>query len=882
MSIFCVTFRQSDVVIETVVLLTILHVTRDFMRPGLLLAALPIFLAATFCAAQETSPAEWKPDDAGFRSKVLPFLQTHCERCHGGKLAESDLRVDRDLTSDVLDPAGRSKWEEVVNVLNSHEMPPEDEKQPTPDEVAKIVDWVTSEMARGELLKRETVVVMRRLNRVEYRNTIRDLLGVDFDTAVFPEDPSACGFDNVGEALSLSPLHVELYFDAAQKILNEVFVTGEQPPSLKWRFQPESGNSDSNRVTYDGQRLIVNAGNNPVQDDQIIIHHNNWDKKFNVRDFRLPYKGKYIVRIRAASKLPTREDVVAGARAYLEQRIEKSSKENPREAEHHRQMFERDLNHFRNDRMYDYGPARIKLVQDLGGQPRVVAEFDVDATVDSPKVFEIPLDFTTESAGLTIEYDYSIPNILENFWMQTGEQFARPELSIDWMELEGPVYEQWPPEPKTRLTSAGRLAGREESQQAEAIIASLMRKAYRRPVTKQEIDEKLALYRAARQESPTPTDALKLPLTAILVSPYFLYLTEPVEQGSTRQTLSPHQLASRLSYFLWCSMPDDELSRLADTGEINQPDILKQQISRLLKDAKSRDFVTSFAGQWLGLREVGANPPAEDLFPQYDRHLEVSIIKESEEFFAHILGQKLSVMNFVKSDFVVINERLARFYDIPNVRGDHFRAVKVPTGINRGGVVTQASMLTITSNGTRTSPVKRGTWVMKNVLGIDPGLPVANAGEIAPKVPGIDKATVRQRLEIHRSLPQCARCHNKIDPLGLALENFNASGEWRDQEGFGYKGRIERDDPRIDASAALLDGTPINGVQGLQEALVAREDLFLTCLTRKLMTFALGRELALSDEQTIKAIVKDLREPGHDTLPNLIELIVLSEQFQTR
>jgi hypothetical protein len=328
-------------------------------------------------------------------------------------------------------------------------------------------------------------------------------------------------------------------------------------------------------------------------------------------------------------------------------------------------------------------------------------------------------------------------------------------------------------------------------------------------------------------------------------------------------------------------MPDQELSRLADAGKLRDPKTMTAQVDRMLADPKSEAFVRNFAGQWLGLREVGANPPAPDLYPQYDRHLETSITEESRAFFGEILKRDLSVLNFVGSDFVVINERLARFYGIPDVRGDEFRRVAVPDGVHRGGIVTQASMLTITSNGTRTSPVKRGTWVLKNVLGIDPGLPVANAGDIAPKVPGIDKATVRKRLEIHRTLPQCARCHSKIDPLGFALENFNAAGEWRDQEGFGYKGRIERNDPKIDAASKLPDGTEINGVDELRAVLRQREDLFLNCLASKLLTYALGRELGIADQPTVKAAVAATKKGGY-TLRSLIQFIATSEAFGSK
>ncbi|MBL6705389.1 MAG: DUF1592 domain-containing protein [Planctomycetaceae bacterium] len=345
--------------------------------------------------------------------------------------------------------------------------------------------------------------------------------------------------------------------------------------------------------------------------------------------------------------------------------------------------------------------------------------------------------------------------------------------------------------------------------------------------------------------------------------------------------LNQYELASRLSYFLWSTMPDDTLFELADSGRLTEPDVIAQQVDRMLSHERAAAFVDNFAGQWLSLREVGSNPPASDLYPRYDRHLEVSIVDESKAFFAEILNNDLDLMNFVKSDFVVINERLARYYGIPGVRGDHFRRVTVPIGVHRGGIVTQASILSVTSNGTRTSPVKRGTWVMKNLLGIDPGLPVANAGDIAPKVPGLDKATVRQRLEIHRSLPQCARCHSKIDPLGFALENFNAAGDWRDQEGFGYKGRIGQNDPVIDASAKMIDGTEFVGVEGLQKVLLQKEDLFLNCLVGKLFTYALGRELGVADRLHVNAAVDHLSSNDR-TMRTLIKYVATSEPFLSK
>ena len=764
-------------------------------------------------------------------------------------------------------------------MLNSHEMPPEGEPQPKPDEVARVVDWITEQMTQAELIRRDGVIVLRRLNRDEYRNTIRDLIGVDFDVSGFPQDPPSGGFDNNGKALTLSPLQTELYLEAARKILDRALVEGDRPPAIKWRFEPETGDSDSNRVKYDGNNAIVNGGRNPVKDGFKVLHHDSWDKHLNARDFKVKHEGEFIVRIRAAGRIPTREEVVEAARLKLAERRDKQTKENPKGEKYHVAQFETDLKHFESDRMYDYGPPRLKLVQTLGGQPKTIAELDVDATLKEPQVYEVRTRFSTESAGLTIEYAYAIPRVLENFWFQGHDEFARPEMHVDWFELEGPVFESWPPPSHQRILFDSPMSKSDERGYARDVLARFMRRAYRRSVSETEIDDKLKLFDLVHKEEPSFLQAIKTPLIAVMVSPHFLYLAESA--APTARRLSDHELAARLSYFLWSTMPDDELFRLAESGKLRDPKTLATQVSRLLADSKSDAFVRNFAGQWLGLREVGANPPAADLYPQYDRHLEVSIVDESRAFFAEILKNDLSVMNFVGSDFVVINERLARFYGIDNVRGDQFRKVPVPDGVHRGGVVTQASVLTITSNGTRTSPVKRGTWVMKNLLGTDPGLPVANAGDIAPKVPGIDKATVRKRLEIHRQLPQCARCHNKIDPLGFALENFNAAGEWRDQEGFGYKGRVNRDDPKIDASSKLPDGTEITGVDGLRTALRQKEDLFLKNLAGKLLTYALGRELGVADQPTIKAAVEHTKKNDY-SMRSMLQFIVTSEVFGTK
>ncbi len=856
---------------------------------------LPVLALA--CAARVSSAAEpaYAADTAGYTRVVQPFLQDHCVKCHGSEKQKGDLRLDT-LPNNFLDPATVGKWADVVDTINGHEMPPEKEPQPDGQRAGAFAEWITAELGRAEVAKRSTRVILRRMNRAEYDNTVRDLVGVSFSPAEkFPEDPPAGGFDNIGVALTVSPLHMELYYAAARQVLDRALFEGAQPAALKWRFEPEENTEGGDRYrvkrewpTAAGAKpvvnnILLNDGKNPTENGFTLIHHNSWDKSVGFRDFKLPVEGEYIIRFRAAGRVPKRAEVVAAARTILETRRDDEVAKNPTRKEGAQRQLESDLKHFETHRMYDYGAPRVKLVQDLGGTPRVLVEMDVEAPDSAPKIYEVRANFSKLNAGLSFEYAYSIPSVLENFWMQGKDTFARPVLLIDWIEIEGPIYPSWPPPSHRRVLPeiAGKSAEKDEKEYAREVLSRFMTRAYRRPLAAGELDPKLALFEKARAENVPYLDAIKRPLTAVLTSPHFLYLVEPEAPAAQLRKLNGYELASRLSYFLWSSMPDGELFRLAANGEILKPAVLGQQLTRMLADPKSEAFVKNFAGQWLGLRKVGANPPATNLYPEYDRHLETSIVRETESFFAELLRHDLDARNLIKSNFVTINERLARFYGIPGVKGDEFRRVPAPPESHRGGLVTQASIHSITSNGTRTSPVSRGVWVLKTLLGTDPGLPVANVGDIPPKVPGMDKATVRQRLQIHREQPACARCHDKIDPLGFALENFNACGEWRAQEGHGYQGRIEKNDPVIDGASKMPDGTEFTGVEGLQTALLKKEDLFLNALSSQLYTYALGRELGFSDRPAVRASVEAMKRNRY-LLRALLITIVQSDLFTTK
>ncbi|MFM7186992.1 MAG: DUF1592 domain-containing protein [Armatimonadota bacterium] len=818
-----------------------------------------------------------------YKARIRPLFDKYCIRCHGPASTFGNLRLDT-LPTTFTDAATASKWREVLDVIGGHQMPPAGDLQPSAAEANQLAEWLETNLAAAETAKRSNRVVLRRMNRAEYNNTVRDLMGVDFQPAdSFPDDPPAGGFDNIGEALTISPLHLELYYAAARQVVDKALVQGAQPNAIKWHFEPEENKlgMDQYRVRRDGFNIILNDGANPTDNGFTRVHHASWDKGVNFRDFRVPVEGEYILRFRAASRVPDRAAVEASAERILGARRDQQTRENPKGKKWHDQQFDADLAHFRIARKYSYGPSRVKVTRHLGSQPDVIAELDIPAVESAPGIYEIRTRMTTEQAGFDLDYAYEIPSVLENFWLQNKDEFARPELLVDWIELEGPVYPAWPPKGHTQLVGVGGDTPSDEIIAARRILERFMPRAFRRPVTPSEVTQKLALFAKSRPQKKNFIDAIKVPLTAILASPDFLYLTEPLPETQGSRPLNAYEFASRLSYFLWSSMPDDVLFKAAADGSLLKPAVSAAQVDRMLRDPKAAALTQNFTGQWLGLRKVGANPPAHNLYPEYDRHLETSMVRESEAYFAEILNRDLDVRNLIKSDFVVINERMARFYDIPGVKGDAFRRVTVAPESHRGGIVTQASIQTITSNGTRTSPVTRGVWILRTLLGQDPGLPVANVGEIAAKVPGIDKATVRQRLEIHRTNPACARCHDKIDPLGFALENYNACGEWRVREGHGYQGRIEPNDPLINASARMPDGTAIAGVTGLQDYLMKNDAMFLRTLTGAVATYALGRELGVADRQLVDGCVAKVRKNGM-TLRALIHTLVESKEFRSK
>ncbi|HEY0548071.1 MAG TPA: DUF1592 domain-containing protein, partial [Verrucomicrobiae bacterium] len=485
----------------------------------------------------------------------------------------------------------------------------------------------------------------------------------------------------------------------------------------------------------------------------------------------------------------------------------------------------------------------------------------------------------------------------------TGENFKRVDpsaykgtgLAVQWIEIEGPLHPAWPPESYRRLfgdlpvkpiVAANRFEvhSSQPGQDAERLLRGFLPKAFRHPVTDDELQPYLELARRRLDEGFSFEHAMRTAYRAVLTSPSFLLRVE--RPGK----LTDHALASRLSYFLWSSPPDEKLLALARQGRLTCDDVLHEETERMLASPKARNFVRDFTGQWLGLRKIDSTSPDEMLYPEFDEWLKVSMVCETESFFSEILKHDLSIENFIESDFSMLNERLARHYGIDGVQGLAFRKVILPKGIHRGGLLTHASILKITANGTTTSPVLRGVWVLENLLDQRPPPPPANVAAIESDIRGA--ATVREQLEKHRSVDSCASCHRKIDPPGLALENFDVIGGWREfyrsaGEGESIALQVKGDPvqyrkgPPIDASGSLENQQSFQNIDEFKLLLRGRKERVARCVASKLLTYATGEGITFSDRAEIDRLVEASRKSDFG-LRTLLHAVIDSECFRRK
>jgi hypothetical protein len=790
----------------------------------------------------------------GFETLVKPFLAANCYPCHGNDEHKRDLNFEAMTSASAL-LEQRERWDDVVQKLRDREMPPADEPQPAEHQRQAVAAWLTSELVRLDktIPPNPGRVTARRLNRAEYNNTIRDLLGVDTHPADdFPQDDSGYGFDNIGDVLSLSPALMEKYISAAEHVTRTaLFGPPRMTPTLV-------------RLRSDGRRP-GEAKTFPASYDVTGLSLSNAFHAIH----RIPVEGDYVIRVGLGGLRPAGSAPISVA-LWIDDRQISSLEFDP----------ERSAR-FDEDRQ-DFGGQMVEFRARLTAGDHAIA-----ATI--PRIFEgLPARYGGPNPSPKPEpkrREFNPPpNATPERVAQLRKQYDETQATLNAIPLNGVrigsvdvggPYAQvtGPPEASAaKIFVCGHAAGQHVDACVPRILNSLAARAFRRPVATTEMNKYIALARQAQRDEHSLEEGLAVGIQALLVSPDFLFRIErnrTASAGADVQRISQHELATRLSYFLWASMPDAPLRRAADMGTLRDPAVLEAQVRRMLRDPKAASLAEQFGGQWLQFRALESMTRNRERYPDFDEYLRQSMRRETQTFVEHVIREDRSILDFIDARYSYLNERLARHYGIEGVAGPEFRRVDL-TGTPRGGVLTHASVLAVSSYATRTSPVLRGKWVLDNLLNAPPPDPPADVPNLDERQIGTT-ASLRVQLEQHRKDAICAACHRRMDPLGFGLENFDAIGAWRTSDGAFP----------IDAKGVLPGGHEFNGPEELRAVLVKQPDAFARCMTSKLMTYALGRGLERYDTRTVNAIAARL--PARDyRFSALVIEIVNSLPFQAR
>ncbi len=778
---------------------------------------------------------------------VRTFVDAHCVMCHDPETKEGGLDLTT-LAVDLSDSRAFAIWVKVHDRVQLGEMPPKAEPRPTEAESRTFLQALDAALRAIDAAKqaREGRALARRLNRDEYQNTLRDLLGVVKDyRPLLPEDGRAHGFDKVGSALSVSAEHLQAYMAAARMALDEVIVTGPPPEAgpvrYPQRWSPEVVGEKTFKLPF-GRAL----GWKP----DALVRFGDFVESI-VGYPGAPVAGMYRFRVRARAW--GGETVRARIRA--------------------------------GDRRYS-NTSWLVTYTEFPPEGAVVEVTTYLREKDTLRVSPIGI------AG---------PGTMHRAQLATkgfnAQDYDGPGLAMEWVEVEGPLHASWPPPGHLRLFGELDFAQATRAD-AERVLRGFLPRAFRRAVRDEEVQRYVRIYDQAANDAGFLA-GIKVALQAALCSPNFLYLDAPAG------ALDDFALASRLSFFLWNTMPDDELMALAAKGELRRKESLRAQVERLLSDPKAAAFNESFTGQWLDLRKITATTPDDRLYPEWDELIEWSSVQETRRFFDEVLENDLGVTQFVRSDFAILNERLAQHYGIPGVKGLEFRKVKLPAGSVRGGVLSQASLMKVTANGTTSSPVLRGAWVMERILGLPMPPPPPGVPAVEPDIRGA--TTIRDQLAIHRNSESCARCHAKIDPPGFAMESFDVIGGWRER--YRAAGENKQDvvevlrpltfdirtflrdpanrgpltarvglGPKVDSSGQMPGGAAFTGYEGFRRELLANPDQLARSLTQHLVTYATGTGLQYADRAAVDHVVARVRGQ-HYGFRSLIHEIVQSPMF---
>jgi hypothetical protein len=782
--------------------------------------------------------------EPSFKKDLEPFLNKHCVGCHNSKKQEGEFRLDK-LSQDV-GQKDTPLWAEVMERISSGEMPPKDAKnRPTANESAAIVEWLAARIKEGEAARmaRRDRVSYNRLTREEYVNTMRDLIGVQYD-ATDPggllEDPEWNGFERLGSVLTLSATHVEKYIKAAEVVLSEAYPDKkiEYLAAGKRAMEINERHPHYERLKKKG---LLDKVRFPLTTSGELFRYSN---PFRGPDLKFPGAGVYEISYTVCGLKP--ENGPPPRIQVYEYKLDRILFEQDIIAPEDKPITVKFRVHFPAVR----GPE-IHVINKAGGRrhPRTNAGS------------RIPFITTADPRA--------------PWQMKITDEKGRPRypiLILDSVSMRGPIVT----DQEQRRRDEYMASDEGNLDQVRVGLAAMAKRAFRRPLYDGELQSYVRIVEGEMKAGETFANSVKSAMTAILCSKSFLFIAEG-DENVDRHTLNDWEIASRLSYLLWSTMPDDKLLSLAEQGNLRDKSELQRQVARMLADPRAERFSQSFSAQWLRLRKVGMFPPDKKIYPNYDSHLEQSMVGETVAFFHEVLHKDLTLREFLDSDWTMVNPRLARFYGIANVTKDKFQRVSVDAKTHRGGLLTHASILSLTSDGTRHRPVHCGAWLSESIFGKTPPPPPANVDPIEPNPVDSPKATLRMKLAAHKHDPSCAACHRKIDPLGLAFDNFNAIGQWRTHEVVEGTG----ENPPVDASGELPDGRKFKNAKEFKQLLLADLDTFNETFIEKLAIYGLRRTMTFDDRDDLEAIAKVGRDKDY-RVRDIVTAFVLSDLFQKR
>jgi len=786
------------------------------LAAALAIVAVPGVLQIARSQQAATSPTAAAPVTSAASERAL--LDQYCVTCHNQRLQTAGLSLDKLDVASMHDHA--EVWEKVVRKLRAGMMPPSGMPRPAAPVLESMISSMEKELDRNAAADL-TPPGMHRLNRTEYTNAIRDVLALEVDATKFlPPDDSTRGFDNIAGALTLSPALMEAYLSAAGKISR--LAIGDVSAPTQAVFEVPADTAQNYHI--EGLPFGTRGG--------ILIK------------YQFPADGQYTFKVK-------------GVTGY----------------------FQAVLGGVKGEQLeVTVDGERVKL-------------FDWDkeianTTGNGKSTQRIPVKAGLHTVGVTFLATNDVPGSEVNRPFQRTMNTPGSIPGFLFYPHVGQVWVEGPYNPAGAKDTASRqkifvcrpgAAKGDETTCARAIASTLVKHAFRRPATSSDVARLMEFYQAGRSDGGSFDDGIEALLQRVLADPEFVYRSEPEPAGllaGKSYRISDSALASRLSFFLWSSVPDDELIDLAAQGKLKDPSVLEKQVRRMLADPKSEALITNFTGQWLGVRSLKTSEPVVNLFPDFDDNLRLAYQRETELFFGSVVHEDRGILDLLTADYTFVNERLAKQYGIPNIYGPQFRRVTLPAELDvRRGLLGKGALLTVTSNAARTSPVARGKWFLQTFLGVSPPDPPPNVPVIKEKPvdsTGNAKApTMRQIMELHHTNPSCASCHKMFEPIGLALENFDAVGSWRTQDG----------DSAIDASGVLVDGTKVDGVVSLRNSLVRRSDQFARVVTEKLLTYALGRGVEYQDMPLVRSIVNDSASSNYK-FSSVVMGIVKSPSFQ--